>query len=68
MAEEQIRKTWLENYINSKNQPGLSITKKINSEEEWCAEAYMETDYSKINDKVFEKIREFVAYKFLSKQ
>ena len=29
----------------------------------------METDYSKINDKVFEKkIREFVAYKFLSKQ
>ena len=24
---EQIRKTWLENYINSKNQPGLSITK-----------------------------------------
>ena len=64
---EDIKNTWLENFINSKNEPGLSITKKINPEDEWCAEAYMETDYSKINDQMFEKkIKEFVAYKFLS--
>ena len=29
----------------------------------------METDYSKINDEMFEKkIKEFVAYKFLSEE
>ena len=61
---EDIKNTWLDNYINSKNEPGLSI-KKINPEDEWCAEAYMETDYSKINDQMFEKNKEFVAYKFL---
>ena len=36
---------WLDLYKNRKSEPGLSITKKVTAEDEWLAEAYMETDY-----------------------
>jgi len=41
--------------------------KAVTASDEWCAEAYMETDYSKLNQMDFEKkIKEYSAFKFLN--
>lgn len=54
-------------YFNSDEIPGFSVRKEVFSEEEWCAEAYMETDYSTLSAFDFDKkIREYCAYKILS--
>ena len=55
---------WLDLYRSRKSLPGISVTKKVDAKDEWLAEAYMDTDYSKVKDSNFEKvIRDFVAYK-----
>lgn len=46
---------------------GFSELRHVNPDEEWCAEAYMETDYSKLTKKDFEKvIRNYVAFKVVN--
>ncbi|MCB9991529.1 MAG: hypothetical protein H6867_09140 [Rhodospirillales bacterium] len=52
-------------YINKKKSiAGLSVTKSITPEDEWCAEAYMETDYTKLTQADFEKtLRDYIAFK-----
>lgn len=67
-AWNDIKAKWLDAYMNRKNIPGLSITKWVTAADEWCAEAYMTTDYSTLTDDHFiETIRNFVAYQFLQK-
>jgi len=64
----EIKKKWMDAYINRKSIPGLSITKKVTAVDEWCAEAYMYTDYSTLTEKDFvDTIRNYVAYQFLNK-
>ena len=59
-----IKRTWLEAFINREEIAGLSINRCVSAADEWCAEAYMETDYSVITDKDFEnEIKKYVAYK-----
>lgn len=61
---ETIKKTWLSAYINNENIAGLSITHEVGSGDEWCAEAYMQTDYSTLTKEDFTKhLKEYVAYK-----
>ena len=39
----------------------------LKPEDEWCAEAYMMTDYEKLNKEDFEKtIKNFLSYKFIN--
>jgi len=58
-----IKKRWLDAYINKEQIPGLSVKKEVKAEDEWCAEAYMETDYSTLCDNDFiEKMREYAAF------
>jgi len=47
---------WLDLYKNKKEMPGLSVMQKITWNDEWLAEAYMETDYSKITEDDFQKV------------
>lgn len=62
-----IKEKWLEAYRNHEDIPGISIRKEVNHEDEWCAEAYLETDYSNISMDDFErKLKEYIAFKFLS--
>lgn len=61
-----IRKEWLSTYQNKESIPGLSITQEVTADQEWCAEAYMETDYSDISDEAFIRtIKDYVAFQFL---
>ena len=62
---DKIKELWLEKYINKENTAGISITKTINTEDEWCAEAYMETDYSNLKEVNFINIiRDYVGFLF----
>lgn len=58
-----IRKRWLEAYINKEQIAGLSVSKEVGVDDEWCAEAYMETDYSTLCDADFiKKMRDYAAF------
>jgi type I restriction-modification system DNA methylase subunit len=61
---EPIKNKWLDSYVNRKSIPGLSVTNKITASDEWCAEAYMETDYSDISPEDFVKeVKRYVLFK-----
>ncbi len=51
---EDIKKKWLSNFINKKNEAGFSVNQIVSADMEWVAEAYMETDYSNIENIDFE--------------
>jgi len=51
---EKTKHKWLSNFINKKNEAGFSVNKVINADMEWVSEAYMETDYSDIENINFE--------------
>jgi type I restriction-modification system DNA methylase subunit len=60
---EAIKEKWLHAYNNKKATPGLSVMQEVTADEEWCAEAYMETDYSNLNDMGFiKKMRDYIAF------
>ena len=64
-----LKEKLLSAYLNSDEIPGLSVRQEVTGEDEWCAEAYLETDYSVLSEKIFDmKIREFCAYKLLTRQ
>ena len=50
-----IRDKWLHLYQTRTAEDGLSALHKVSYEDEWCAEAYMETDYSTLSEKDFVK-------------
>lgn len=54
---------WLDLYKNKKIVAGLSVMKKVSWQDEWLAEAYMETNYSNLDSDSFEKtIRDYYSY------
>ena len=58
-----IKNEWLVNFSNKKEIPGKSIRKKINQTDEWCVEAYLETDYTNLSDQEFiERGRKYLAF------
>ncbi|MBP6294121.1 MAG: N-6 DNA methylase [Hydromonas sp.] len=52
----KTEKLWLDLYKNKKELAGLSVMKKVNWSDEWLAEAYMETDYTKLEVKDFKNV------------
>jgi len=64
---EEIKAEWLKLYREKEIKAHLSVKRCVTHSEEWVAEAYMETDYSKLNQIDFEKkIKEYIAFKFLN--
>lgn len=51
-----IQKRWVESFRNREVIPGESVMQKVGADDEWVAEAYMETDYSKIGEDDFRKV------------
>lgn len=60
---EETEKKWYDTYRSRLTIPGLSVCKSVTPNMEWCAEAYMETDYSSIcaNDFI-EKMQAYAAF------
>lgn len=64
---KDIEKEWLTLYKYKIEKPGLSVLHSVTHSDEWCAEAYMETDYAKLSDSDFErKIKEYIAFTFMN--
>ena len=60
---EDIEKEWINLYEHRATAAGKSITRHVEADEEWCAEAYMETDYSTLCDEDFiRKMRDYAAF------
>ncbi|MGL5948921.1 MAG: HsdM family class I SAM-dependent methyltransferase [Aeromonas sp.] len=49
-----IRERWVAMYRNREVHAGESVMQQVGAEDEWCAEAYIETDYSQLTQEVFE--------------
>ncbi|TKJ43755.1 methyltransferase [candidate division TA06 bacterium B3_TA06] len=61
---EGIKEEWVSSYVNRKAKPGFSVNKHVTAEDEWCAEAYMETDYSNIAKRIFEEtVKDYMLFK-----
>lgn len=59
-AWKPIHDKWLNLYQTRTEEVGLSAIQKVSFEDEWCAEAYMETDYSNLSERDF--IKKMVDY------
>ena len=64
---EQIKYEWVYNYLNKKEIVGHSIKRCVTAEDEWCAEAYLETSYDDLNPALFEQeLKKYVAFQILN--
>lgn len=64
---KQTKEKWLIDFSNKKEISGKSVRKKVTLNDEWCAEVYLETDYSNITEEEFEKeIKKYWIFKTLN--
>lgn len=62
-----IRSHWLDLFVNREKETGLSVLAAVTAEDEWCAEAHMETDYSTITQGDFETVvKNYAMFRLLS--
>jgi type I restriction-modification system DNA methylase subunit len=62
-----IKESWLEHYTNKESVAGLSIVKNIKAKNEWCVEAYLETNYKDLTNEDFvNSIKSYLSFEFLS--
>lgn len=65
---DSIKEKWISYFINRKSEVGFSINKAVSAEDEWVAEAYMETDYSSLSKEDFiNEVKKYVAFNVLNK-
>ena len=58
----KIKEEWLNLYRNRKEAVGKSVMRYVTAKEEWCAEAYMETDYRSLTREMFETtVRNYIT-------
>ncbi len=63
---DSIKTYWVSSFINRKQIEGFSVNKIVTAQDEWCAEAYMETDYTNLPEDAFiQTVKDFVAFQFL---
>ena len=51
-----VRDHWIEMYRNREVHPGEAVMQRVGAEDEWVAEAYMETDYSQLGIEDLEQV------------
>jgi type I restriction enzyme M protein len=63
----KIRDHWVEMFRNREIHAGESIIQKVTATDEWCAEAYMETDYSTLTQNDFEReLKKYLVFQILN--
>ncbi|NOT48124.1 MAG: N-6 DNA methylase, partial [Acidobacteria bacterium] len=67
-AWQSVKEKWLNYFLNRKAEPGFSVNQVVSAEDEWCAEAFMETDYEQLTKADFAKeVRKYFLYNELNK-
>ncbi|MFI3264802.1 MAG: N-6 DNA methylase [Rikenellaceae bacterium] len=65
---DSICQKWISNFQNKKEEPGFSVNEVVTASDEWCAEAYMLTDYSILKKEIFEKtLLDYASFLFSNK-
>lgn len=61
---KQICDHWTTSFRNREIHAGESVMQQVTAEDEWCAEAYMETDYTKLTKCDFEQaVKNYAVFK-----
>lgn len=64
---EAIRDRWIDHYRNREIHDGLSVAETVTADDEWCAEAYMKTDYSTLSRDDFEQeLKKYLVFKIMN--
>ncbi|MGR5269747.1 HsdM family class I SAM-dependent methyltransferase [Vibrio astriarenae] len=64
---ELIKEGWLTAFENKESRAGFSVCHQVTASEEWCAEAYMETDYSTLTEADFvATLKDYAAFRLLN--
>lgn len=63
-----IRDAWVSSFRNRDDVPGLSVKRKVTAADEWCAEAYMETDYQRVltRDAFEREVQKHLMFKLIN--
>ena len=62
-----IRDRWVEMFRNRESHAGESVTQQVTANDEWCAEAYMETDYSTLTQMDYEReVKKYILFRVMS--
>lgn len=63
----KIKEEWLRLYRNRKEVVGKSVMRCVSAKDEWCAEAYMTTQYGTVSKQQFEKtVRDYITFRIYS--
>jgi type I restriction-modification system DNA methylase subunit len=63
---EEVRERWVEMFMNKEVHAGESVMQKVTPSDEWCAEAYIETDYKQLTVSDFDEVvRNYAMFKIL---
>ena len=64
---DEVREHWLQQFRDGDSVAGECVKASVKHDDEWCAEAYLETDYSKLTQADFEaEVRKFLVHKLLT--
>lgn len=66
---KEIKYNWVSAYKNRDIIEGVSVARIINEESEWCAEAYMVTDYTKLTLTDYETtVKKYILFNLLDQE
>lgn len=61
---EDIKQQWIRAFRYKEVIPEFSVRRKVGINDEWCAEAYLETDYSTLNEEDFAaEVKRYALFK-----
>lgn len=62
----QIRDTWVDMFRNRDEISGVAIKQTLTPTDEWCAEAFMDTNYEAITPEILQKeVKKYLAYNMM---
>ncbi len=60
---KQIESEWLDLYFKRESKAGLSVSKEVDANDEWLAEAYMETDFTQLTEDDFQAtLNDYISF------
>ena len=63
---QEIHDQWINDYINQEERPGQCIKACVTASDEWCAEAYLQTDYNRLMQEDLEKqLKNYAIFKLM---
>lgn len=61
-----IRESWVNAYRNRESIDGFSLMREVTAKDEWCVEAYLETNYEKLSFSDYENtVKKYLMFNFM---